>query len=169
MVWRAFPLHPETPEQGQSLEELFRGRGVDIPAMLERLRQVAASEGLPFGDRTMTFNSRPAQELGKWAEDAGRGQAYHEAVFRAYFADGRNIAMPDVLTGVCESVGLDPEAAGRVLLERTFRERVDADWSRARTLGISAVPTLVFRNSLLVGAQPYEKMSEFLSNGGVVL
>ena len=49
------------------MENLFAGRPVDIPGMLTRLRQVARELDLPFGDRTMTYNSRLAQELGKWA------------------------------------------------------------------------------------------------------
>lgn len=73
----AFPLHPEIPEAGQSLEELFKGRDVDIPAMLARLQQVAGAEGLPFGERTMTYNSRLAQELGKWAEEMDAGDCFH--------------------------------------------------------------------------------------------
>ena len=46
-----------------TLEALFKGRMVDISGMIARLRDVAAEEGLPFGERNMTYNSRPAQEL----------------------------------------------------------------------------------------------------------
>lgn len=45
--WRAFPLHPETPKQGLTLEELFAGRDVHIPAVLARLKKAAAELGLP--------------------------------------------------------------------------------------------------------------------------
>ena len=83
LLWRAFPLHPETPPEGRTLEALFAGRSVDIPAMLARLRQVATELNLPWGERTMTFNSRLAQELGKWAEDRGRGEAFHGVRIRS--------------------------------------------------------------------------------------
>ena len=59
--------------EGRSLEDLFRGQPVDIPEILARLKSVARAEGLPFGNREMTYNSRPAQELGKWAESRGEG------------------------------------------------------------------------------------------------
>ena len=42
--WRAFPLHPETPEEGLTLEELFAGRDISVPAVLRRLRKVAGDE-----------------------------------------------------------------------------------------------------------------------------
>ena len=151
----AFPLHPETPEEGRTLEALFAGRGFDIAKMVTQLQSTAESLGLPFGERTMTYNSRRAQELGKWADTQQRGDAFHEAVFRAYFADRRNIARHEELRDLVRAVGLDPADAMAVLEERRFAEDVDADWQRARQLGIAAVPTFLFGDQRLVGAQPY--------------
>ena len=71
--WTAFPLHPETPENGQTLEQLFAGQAVDLDQVMIRLKQAAQEAGLPFNDRTMTYNSRLAQELAKWAETEGSG------------------------------------------------------------------------------------------------
>jgi predicted DsbA family dithiol-disulfide isomerase len=160
--WTAFPLHPETPPEGHSLEALFAGRSVDIPAMVEHLSQVAAAEGLAFGKRTHTYNSRLAQELSKWAETQEAGDAFHHAVFRAYFADGKNIARPEVLVGIAENMGLDPREASRVLEQRSFREEVDLDWARCHTLGIHAVPTFMVAGQRLVGAKAYEDLARFV-------
>jgi predicted DsbA family dithiol-disulfide isomerase len=66
--WTAFPLHPDTPEDGLPLEELYADRSVDIQQRKLRLEQVADELGLPLGDRKRTYNSRLAQELAKWAE-----------------------------------------------------------------------------------------------------
>ena len=92
-----FPLHPDTPQAGRSLEELFAGRGYDVPKMQAQMRARMTAEGLPYGDRKMTFNSRLAQELGAWADTQPGGEAIHDALFRAYFVDGRNIGDPAVL------------------------------------------------------------------------
>ena len=165
--WTAFPLHPETPEAGQTLEALFAGQPVDLPGMLARLKHVADELGLPLGDRKMTYNSRLAQELGKWAEDRGRGEAYHRAVFLAYFRDGDNIARPGVLLNICDAVGLDPSAARTVLESRSHGRLVDRDWQRSRRLGITAVPTFVLDDRRLVGAQPYAALEEMLVLAGV--
>jgi predicted DsbA family dithiol-disulfide isomerase len=161
--WTAFPLHPETPEQGRTLEELFAGRGLDIPQMLVRLEQTAEELGLPFGRRTMTYNSRRAQELGKWAEEQGCGEAFHRAVFHAYFAEGLNIARLDVLRNLAEHVGLDPDRAIEALDIRQYREAVDEDWQRARRLGVNAVPTFQMQGRVLVGAQSYEALVNFVN------
>lgn len=165
--WIAFPLHPETPEEGRSLEDLFAGRGINVDQLLAKLRQAATQAGLPFGDRKMTFNSRLAQELGKWAESVGRGSEYHDAVFRAYFVDGTNIARPQALLRIVASIGLSIEDAGETLRSRSFGEAVDTDWARSRAMGISAVPTFVLNGQRRVGAQSYESLARFVEASGI--
>ena len=135
--------------------------------MLDRLRQVARELDLPFGERKMTFNSRLAQELAKWAEDQGRGDAFHHAVFLAYFERGDNIAHPPVLFQVCSAIGLDPAAAKAVLDQRSYREAVDRDWHRSRQMGITAVPTFVLNGQRLVGAQSYAALEGMVLSAGV--
>lgn len=130
--------------------------------MLMQLKRVAAELGLPFGERTMTYNSRRAQELGKWAEDCGKGDAFHNAVFRAYFAQGQNIAKQDVLVNVAESVDLSGEAALRIIEERTYTEAVDKDWSRSFRARVTAVPTFMINGDALVGAQSYKSLENFV-------
>ncbi len=161
--WTAFPLHPDTPEDGRTLEDLFSGRPVHVPDMVNHLRQTARTLNLPFGDRTQTFNSRLAQELGKWAESEEKGDAYHGAVFLAYFRDGRNIAKPHVLREIVESVGLSGDVAEEIIASRRFREAVDRDWSRSRALGVTAVPSFRWKGEWLVGAQPYDRLLEWIS------
>jgi predicted DsbA family dithiol-disulfide isomerase len=160
--WTAFPLHPETPEEGRTLEDLFAGRPVDVPAMLAHLRRTAAQLGLPFGERRMTFNSRRAQELGKWAESAGRGREFHQAVFKAYFAQGLNIARRPVLRQIVESVGLPGDDALAALDAGDYRQAVDRDWQRTRTMGITAVPTFDLDGRQLVGAQTYAALADLV-------
>ena len=164
--WTAFPLHPETPEEGLTLEELFAGQPKDIKKIMTRLKQVADELGLPLGERKMTFNSRLAQELGKWAESKGRGDEFHEAVFRAYFVDGKNIGKVDEIVDLAKSIGLSGQEARSVLELRTFREAVDSDWSRSRALGITGVPTFLADHRAAVGFQPYEDLEQFLINSG---
>ena len=160
--WRAFPLHPETPEEGITLEELFAGRDISVPAVLRRLRKVAGELGLPWGDRVKTFNSRRAQELGKWVEEMEKGDEFHDAVFRAYFLEGRNIAKREVLIDLAGSVGLAEEEADDVLKSRRFRAAVDEDWRLSREWGVTAVPTFLLNGERLVGAQPDGVLEEFV-------
>jgi len=127
-----------------------------------RLKRVAEELGLPLGERTRTYNSRLAQELAKWVELKGKGDEFHDAVFRAYFVDGRNIAQMDVLAGLAQEAGLSADEARIIVRERSFREAVDADWMRSHQMGITAVPTFVMGREAVVGAQPYEVLEQFL-------
>ncbi|HIA57606.1 MAG TPA: hypothetical protein EYN97_09400 [Candidatus Lambdaproteobacteria bacterium] len=160
--WTHFPLHPETPDSGISLEELFRGRGYDIEAMKQRMSGLMAEENLPFGNRTHTYNSRLAQELSKWGDSFPEGDALNRKLFEAYFAEGRNLAETDVLLAVAEAAGLSREAAEDVIRKRLFRNAVDADWRRAHEFGVTGVPTFVSGNRGLVGAQPYDALDQLI-------
>ena len=120
------------------------------------------AEGLPYGARTHTYNSRLAQELAKWAETKPGGEAIHDALFKAYFADGRNIGDPAVLVDVARSVGLPADEAADVLTERRYRAAVDADWAKSREYGVTGVPTFVAGARRVVGAQPYEALVQLV-------
>jgi len=160
--WVHFPLHPETPQEGRSLEELFRGRGYDVAKMQAQMRARMAAEGLPYGERKMTFNSRLAQELGKWADEQPGGEAIHDALFKAYFVDGKNIGDPEVLVALAQSVGLPVEKAREVIANRSYRDAVDADWAKSREYGVTGVPTFVAGGQGVVGAQPYEALEQLV-------
>ena len=161
-----FPLHPDTPDEGLSLEQLFAGRSFDIDAMQARLASLMAEEGLPFSPRTMTYNSRMAQELAKWAETQSGGAGIHDAMYRAYFVDGVNIALIENLMTIVRQLSLPEEEAREVLDSRRFRDAVDEDWQRCRELGVTAVPTFVVGRNGLVGAQSYEVLERLVVEGG---
>ena len=163
-----FPLHPDTPEEGLTLEQLFAGRDLDIDASQRRMAQLAEDEGLPYGHRAMTFNSRRAQELAKWAETHEGGDQIHDALFRAYFADGLNIARLDNLLPLVESIGLSVDDARDALVAGSFRDAVDADWARSREMGVTGVPTFVAGGKGLVGAQPYEALERLVLEAGAI-
>ena len=160
--WVHFPLHPETPPEGKSLEDLFRGRNVDRKAMHAQMKARMDAEGLPYGERTHTYNSRLAQELGKWADTQPGGEAFHDAMFRAYFVEARDISQPAVLLEIAAQVGLPIEAAREVIEKRTFKEAVDRDWELSRRYGITGVPTFVMGDRGVVGAQPYEVLEQLV-------
>jgi predicted DsbA family dithiol-disulfide isomerase len=166
--WVHFPLHPDTPAEGRALADLFAGRSADQRrAMHAQMKARMDAEGLPYGERTMTYNSRLAQELGKWADTQPGGEAIHDALFRAYFVDARDISQPAVLLKIAREVGLSVDAAREVLDKRTFKDAVDADWKLSREYGITGVPTFVAGRRGVVGAQPYEALEELVRKAAV--
>jgi predicted DsbA family dithiol-disulfide isomerase len=165
-VWTHFPLHPETPEEGRSLAESFAARGIDLGAANARMQGLMEKEGLPYAPRTMSFNTRRAQELAKWAERQPGGESIHDALFRAVFVEGRNIAQTDVLAALLEERNLPVEEGLRVLAAGELAKAVDDDWARSHQLGVTGVPTFVADWRAVVGAQPYEVLEMLLQEAG---
>lgn len=167
MKWVHFPLHPETPQEGRALTDLFSGRSPEqIEAQQAQMRGLMKQEDLPYGKRTHTYNSRLAQEIGAWADTQKGGEVMHDALYKAYFVETKNIGDPDVLLEIVEANGLPVEDARKVLEERTFKDAVDEDWRKSRQYGVTGVPTFVAAGHGVVGAQPYETLEKFLESVG---
>jgi predicted DsbA family dithiol-disulfide isomerase len=168
LVWRGFPLHPEVPEEGILTEALFARNPVDIENMRNRMKAVATEVGLPMEFRGMVYNSRLAQELGFWAESKNKGDEFHKAVFRAYFASGKNIGDIEVLVEIARAIGLPGDDAEDVLTTRAYKPAVDMDWSLARRYNIHVVPTFVMNNHGLFGMQSFEMLERFVISQGAI-
>src|SRR5258708_37166260 len=106
-----FPLHPETPVEGRSMAEMYAGRNIDPEAMYQRMKGLMDAEGLPYGRRTHTYNSRLAQELGKWADTQPGGAAIHDRLYKAYFVQAPNHRDPAILLQIAQSVRLPAHVA----------------------------------------------------------
>ncbi len=166
MKWVYFPLHPDTPAEGRSLKDLFAGRGFDLDVMHARMKGLMDAEGLPYNRRSHTYNSRLAQELAKWADAQPGFEKIHDALYRAYFVEGRNIGDLDVLVGIADSAGLPADQVRASLTGRTFKDPVDADWQKAREYGITGVPSFVAGGNKVVGAHPYETLDQLVRAAG---
>jgi len=139
-----------------------------VDKIVAQLKATAAKFNLPMGDRKMTYNSRLAQEVGLWAETKGKGHAFHCAAFKAYFAEGHNLAEKEVLLALVRDVTLDPGEGEVIIDQRTFKGAVDADWELSRTKGITAVPTFVMGKNRLVGAQTQKVLERMIVKKGVI-
>ena len=168
MKWVHFPLHPETPQEGRALTDLFKGRSEEeMQARQAQMKGLMDQEGLPYGNRTHTYNSRLAQEIGAWADTQEGGEVMHDALYKAYFVDAKNISEPDILLEIVEAKGLSVEKARLVLEQRSFKDAVDEDWRKSHQYGVTGVPTFVASGHGVVGAQPYETLEKFLESVGV--
>ncbi len=162
--WIYFPLHPETPKEGMKLETMF---GRDISAATERIENTMDQIGLKYKKgRIMTFNSRRAQELSKWAKSLGKEKELHRLIYREYYEKHANIGKIEVLLPlVVESGLLESEALG-VLSKGTYKEEVDADWELCRNKGVHGIPFFAMAANVVSGAQPYEILEKMATAAG---
>ncbi len=157
--WRAFLLAPDTPPEG-------RPHPLPPEVRAQRsapLREMAAAAGLTMVDRDWVSNSRPALEAAEFAREHGDFDAFHRAVFTAYWAEGKDIGQVEVLKEIAESVGLDAEAMATAIEEGRYREQVMADYELAQRIGFSGVPAFIVGNRAIVGAQPYEVFEQVMT------
>lgn len=154
-----FPLHPDTPEEGLLLSSFL---GPNLDAVHERLYTLMDGLGLEHSDRSMTYNSRLAQELGMWADTLPNGRALHHELYRTYFVRDENLARKAVLLAAVDRAGLDAAEAERVLDDRSYSDDVDAAWQRARQMQITGVPSFIAGNYFTSGFHPYDELVKFI-------
>ena len=161
-----FPLHPDTPPEGREMAGFYAERGLDPDKMYQDMKERMDAEGLPYGKRTHSYNSRLAQELGKWSETVEGGERLEKEFYKAYFVDSRNIGDVDVLLDCVEAAGLSVDEARTTIDQRTFEQAVDEDWAKSQQYGVSGVPTYVAGGYGVVGAQPYEVLEKLMQEVG---
>lgn len=100
--------------------------------------------------------TRPAMEANEYAKSQGKFAAFHVALFKAYWEEGKNLGDPAVLQGVAQQVGLDPEGLNHALQDRRYANEVEEQVEYARHIGITGIPAFTIGRYLFMGAQPYD-------------
>ena len=119
--------------------------------------------GVRFGAQPLMSNSRLALMGGEFAKEQARHGEYHEAVFRAYFTECRDIGRRDVILDAARNVGLDAEQLSEALQDKVYFPRLAATTRKARAKGITGAPTfLVNGQTRVVGAVPVEELRAVL-------
>ena len=154
--WKPFEIHPEVPAEGMPVSALGYP-----PEQWERmnaqLRVAAAQEGLEVGNRPKVSNTHRALVASAYAsaEEPEHFEAFHHALFRAYFAEGRDLGDPEVIRDVARESGLDVERMDAALEAGSYESALRDTTATARQYGITGTPTFVFANRYAaVGAQP---------------
>lgn len=164
IVHRAFQLDPTaSTTTAPTIDHLAAKYGVsrdEALAMMSNVTEVAAGEGLEYHlDRTMTGNTRNAHRLVLWAQDQDpvAAQRLLEAMYSAYFEQGRGVFSTDDLVALAAESGLEADAAREMLAGSAYLDQVVEDQVLARTFGANGVPFFVIDRAYGVsGAQPVE-------------
>jgi predicted DsbA family dithiol-disulfide isomerase len=149
VTWRPFQLNPDMPPEGMERKAYIAakfGGGGQADRVYANVAEVGAGIGIPFAfDRIRrTPNTRDAHRLIRWAAAHALADPVVEALFRAYFLDGRNIGDRAVLAEIAGTAGLDATVARRWLDGDADIEPVLAEDRGARRLGIHTVPCFLF-------------------------
>lgn len=165
--WRAFLLDPQADATPVPLLDAYArkfGGEAQARQMIERVEQAGREEGLPIHlDRgQVRVTTLPAHRLLWLAGQRGADvDAVADALFRAHFSQGRNLADPETLAAAAASGGLAASDVAALLSGNEGETAVQRDLAQARQFGISAVPFFVLDGRLAVrGAQPPELFAD---------
>lgn len=162
ITWHPFQLNPEMPKDGMDrrayLEGKFGGKDGAIKAYAPVVEHAEkAGLNINFEGIKKTPNTLDAHRLIHWAGIEGHQNAVVDALFTAYFVEGRDIGDADVLADIADSCGMDASVVLRLLgTDEDQRDIVDRD-AAARGMGVTSVPTFIVASQHAVpGAQPTE-------------
>jgi predicted DsbA family dithiol-disulfide isomerase len=157
-----YELNPATPPEGLDhkahLAAKFGGKHV-LDAAHGRLAALGKEVGInyQFDSIERTPNTFNAHRVLWLAEKEGKGNAAHNAFFKAYFTDGKDIGDKKALTELAVSFGLDKQKVEDLLAGNKGEEEVRQAEEKAYDLGVNGVPFFVFNDKFAIsGAQNVE-------------
>lgn len=162
VTWRPFRLDPTIPPEGIDRETyLDRKFGPDRTSdMHDQLTATGAEEGIAFHfDRIeRSPNTVDAHRLILWAGREAMQEDVVEALFTAYFSEGRDIGDRAVLADIAAMTGMPAGTSERLGGDDDRAETV-AEVENAYRIGISGVPAFIIDQRIAVmGAYPSEAL-----------
>ncbi|MEN2979027.1 DsbA family oxidoreductase [Tistrella bauzanensis] len=170
--WHPFQLNPAMPREGADRAGYLAAKfgGPERAAQIYgRIRAAGAEVGLdldPERAKVMpnTLDShrllhRMQMRDETLSDGAGRGDRTAEALFRAFFGQGRDIGDPAVLAEIARAVDPADSGAAAYLATDEDRDMLAAADAHAREIGIDGVPCFIIDGRWAVmGAQAPEQM-----------
>ena len=89
----------------------------------------------------------------------------NEALYRAYFVEGKNLSSPVDLALIAQEFGIDPVKVEALFNTDIQQNELENDVNEARTLRIAGVPFFLFEDGTSIkGAQPISVFKDKLMN-----
>jgi len=158
VTWHPFQLNPDMPAAGIDRDAYAKGKfGADRAGQIYgRITSIGREVGIPFDFTRVTRqpNTLAAHSLIALAIDAGKQDAVVEALFRAFFLEGKDLTSADTLAEVAAGAGLDADDVKAFLASENARAHIRAEDKEARKIGVEGVPFFIFNKRIAVsGAQ----------------
>lgn len=160
--WHPFQLNPDMPEDGMDrrtyLENKFGGKDGAI-RVYGQIAQHAEDAGIEidFAAIQKTPNTVNAHRLIHWAGIEGKQNEIVDALFSAYFKEGRDIGDIETLADIADNAGMDAAVVTRLLKSDEDKQSIRDRDVHSREMGVNSVPTFIVGSRHAVpGAQPPE-------------
>lgn len=164
--WRPYELNPGMAKEGMERRE-YRARkfgSLERSQMLDAQVALAGkADGINFRHDLMqrTPNTFDAHRLIWLADRQGVQDAVVEALFEAYFTEGRDVGDQEVLIDIAAQSGLDRSLVQGFLRSHDGTDEVKKEIQWAQRADVHSVPTFAMHGQVLfAGAQPATVMAE---------
>jgi len=166
--WKPYELHPEIPTEGFSKEEYYKikfGNSIGARDRFNHITEEGKKAGLVFNfNKTKNLpNTFLAHRLLWFSRSKDMQDVIAEALFHAYFTEGRDIGSINELISISTESGLQ-----KTEIENFFKTDVGSDEIlreelRAKEMNIFSVPTYIFNKKyLLVGGQEADTFMAYM-------
>lgn len=173
LTYRAFLLNPNIPSSGYAFHDYMHAKGggaVPLEQWFAAPRAMGEQAGLVFNFERIEDapNTLLSHKLIAAAPDAQR-ETLIDAVYGAYFEEGRNIGDEAVLLAIAGEIGLDAGMMRKRLHADETEQRVQDDLRRGQQLGVTGVPFFVFDQRLAFsGAQRPETILQVMQQAAAM-
>ena len=168
VTWRAFELNPDMPIEGVDRVTYRTQKFGSWERSLALDADVAAAGkriGISFRHDLMmrTPNSFQAHRLILLAGHDGVQNAVVDALFQAYFIQGRDVGSTALLIEIAAEAGVDIERAAKFLGSNVGADEIRQQEQSAYNAEISGVPTFILNGEVIFsGAVGAEAMAIYL-------
>ena len=166
--WKAYQLHPEIPKEGFNKEEYKRikfGDSSDFKKKYDFIVEEGKKVGIEFNfNKNQNLpNTFLAHRLLWFTRSKGTQDLMAEALFNAYFTEGRDVGSMNELISISIEKGLNKEEIKDFLKSDIGSREVSREELRAREMNIFSVPTYIFNKKyFLVGGQEPDTFKSYI-------
>ena len=159
--FRFIEIHPDTPEQGITVDTLNYS-DEQWQSMMDGLIEMAQEEGIQLAPVRMLANSHRALLLAEAVKQEGREVFYkfNQSLYREYFIDGRNIGDIELLSEIARSSGVSEAVIEKAWNDEKYEKILQMNMSMAVKAGVTATPTFFIGQQQLTGAVSEAKLRE---------
>lgn len=169
--WHPFQLNPYMPKEGQAIDEhLAEKYGLNAEQLSQNQQHLvdagkAAGVTFNFDQRSRIYNTLDCHILLDVAATQGKQTQLKQALFDAYFTQGKDISDHAVLLDAAQSVGLDSKQVEEALVDEALKAKVQEEEHKYKSMGINSVPAFIINNQYLIsGGQPVESFMQALTD-----
>ena len=166
--WKPYELHPEIPTEGFNKEEYYKIKFRNSNGSKDRFNHITEEgkkAGLEFNfDKSKNLpNTFLAHRLLWFSRSKDMQDIIAEALFHAYFTEGRDIGSINELISISTENGLQKSEIKDFFKTDVGSDEILREELRAKEMKIFSVPTYIFNKKyLLVGGQEADTFKSYM-------